>query len=177
MKNLLLRKKKTKSCKKETNKSIKEKRVVIMSELFKKLQEDMKNSLKSGDKDRLSTIRMLISEIKKVQIDSKKEITDEDVISILQKYLKQRKEAYSQYSSAGREDLAQKELFEIKIVQEYLPQPLSEEELSNIVDQVIKELGAVSQKDMGKVIKAVMERVKGRAEGSVVSGIVKQKLS
>lgn len=148
-----------------------------MSELFKKLQEDMKAALKSGNKDRLSTIRMLISEIKKIQIDSKKEITDEDVISVLQKYLKQRKEAYSQYSSAGRTDLAEKELFEINVVQEYLPKPLSEEELSNMVDQVIKQLGATSQKDMGKVIKAVMEKVKGQAEGSVVSGIVKQKLS
>lgn len=148
-----------------------------MSELFKKLQEDMKNAMKSGEKDRLSTIRMLISEIKKVQIDSKKELTDDEVISILQKYLKQRKEAYSQYISAGREDLAQKEQFEINIVQQYLPQPLSEDELSQIVQQTIEEVGASSIKDMGKVVKTVMEKVKGRAEGAVVSRMVKDKLS
>lgn len=148
-----------------------------MSELFKKLQEDMKNAMKSGEKERLSTIRMLISEIKKVQIDSKKELTDDDVVSILQKYLKQRKEAYSQYISAGREDLARKEQFEIDVVQEYLPQPLSEEELSSIIQQTIQEVGASSVKDMGKVVKAVMEKVKGRAEGATVSRIVKEKLS
>lgn len=148
-----------------------------MSELFKKLQEDMKNAMKSGEKEKLSTIRMLISELKKVQIDAKKELTDEDVISILQKYLKQRKEAYSQYISAGRNDLAEKEQFEMSVVQSYLPKPLSEEELSQIIQQVIEEVGASSIKDMGKVVKTVMEKVKGRAEGSIVSQLVKEKLS
>ncbi len=148
-----------------------------MAELFQKLQEEMKAAMKGGDKDRLSTIRMLISEIKKVQIDSKKELTDDEILSILQKYVKQRKEAYEQYSKAGREDLANKELKEIEIVQEFLPQPLSEEEIVKIVQQTISDLGASSIKDMGKVVKAVMEKVKGRAEGSVVSKIVKEKLS
>ncbi|MCX7761019.1 MAG: GatB/YqeY domain-containing protein [Hydrogenothermaceae bacterium] len=148
-----------------------------MSELFKKLQDEMKNALKSGDKDRLSTIRMLISEIKKVQIDSKKELSDEEILGILQKYVKQRKEAYQQYINAGRQDLADKELAEINVVQEFLPQPLSEEELTSIVEETIKELGASSIKDMGKVVKSVMEKVKGRAEGSVISRIVKEKLS
>ncbi|MGB9766256.1 MAG: GatB/YqeY domain-containing protein [Sulfurihydrogenibium sp.] len=148
-----------------------------MAELFKRLQEEMKAAMKSGDKDRLSTIRMLISEIKKVQIDSKKELTDEEIIAILQKYVKQRKEAYEQYAKAGREDLANKELKEIEVVQEFLPQPLSEDELTKIVEETIKEVGASSVKDMGKVMKAVMDKVKGRAEGSVVSRIVKEKLS
>lgn len=148
-----------------------------MAELFSKLQEEMKAAMKSGDKDRLSTIRMLISEIKKVQIDFRKELTDEEIISILQKYVKQRKEAYQQYSQAGRDDLANKELREIEIVQEFLPKPLSEEELIKIIDDTIAELGASSIKDMGKVVKTVMEKVKGRAEGSTVSKIVKEKLS
>lgn len=148
-----------------------------MAELFKKLQEEMKAAMKSGDKDRLSTIRMLISEIKKVQIDSKKELTDDEIVSILQKYVKQRKEAYEQYTKAGREDLAGKELKEIEIVQEFLPQPLSEKELVEIIDQTIAEVGATSIKDMGKVVKSVIEKVKGRAEGAVVSKIVKEKLS
>lgn len=145
--------------------------------LLQKLQEEMKAAMKSGDKDRLSTIRMLISEIKKVQIDTKKELSDEEIIQILQRYVKQRKEALEQYKKANREDLAQKEEKEIQIVQEFLPQPLSEEELRKIIDETISQLNATSIKDMGKVIKAVMEKVKGRAEGSVVSSLVKEKLS
>ncbi len=148
-----------------------------MANLLKRLQEEMKTAMKSGDKERLSTIRMLISEIKKVQIDKKKELSDEEIVQILQKYAKQRKDAASQYREAGREDLAKKEEKELKIVQEFLPEQLSEEEIEKIVDEVIKETGASSIKDMGKVMKAVMEKVKGRAEGSVVSSIVKKKLS
>jgi uncharacterized protein YqeY len=149
----------------------------MAAELFNKLQEEMKATMKSGDKDKLSTIRMLISEIKKVQIDSKKELSDEEIISILQKYIKQRKEAYTQYEQAGRKDLAEKELKEIEIVQLFLPPPLSEEELIKIVEETIQEVGASSIKDMGKVVKAVMDKVKGRAEGSLISKIVKEKLS
>ncbi len=145
--------------------------------LLKKLQEEMKSAMKSGDKERLATIRMLISEIKKVQIDSKKELSDDEIIKILQKYAKQRKDSIEQYKKAGREDLAEKEERELKIVQEFLPKPLSEEEIEKIVEEVIQETGASSMKDMGKVMKVVMEKAQGRAEGSVVSKIVKAKLS
>ncbi|MDQ7055501.1 MAG: GatB/YqeY domain-containing protein [Persephonella sp.] len=148
-----------------------------MSQLLKKLQEEMKTAMKSGDRDRLSVIRMLISEIKKVQIDKKRELTDEEIMQVLQRYAKQRKESIKQYREAGREDLAQKEENELQIVQEFLPQPLSEEEIEKIVEEVIQQTGASSMKEMGKVMKAVMERVKGRAEGSTVSSIVKKKLS
>ncbi|WP_457640065.1 GatB/YqeY domain-containing protein [Persephonella sp.] len=148
-----------------------------MAELLKRLQEEMKTAMKSGEKERLSVIRMLISEIKKVQIDRKKELSDDEIIQVLQKYAKQRKESIKQYKEAGREDLAQKEEFELKVVQEFLPQPLSEEELKAVVEQAISETGASSMKDMGKVMKVVMEKVKGRADGSVVSAIVKEKLS
>ncbi|NPA53390.1 MAG: GatB/YqeY domain-containing protein [Aquificae bacterium] len=148
-----------------------------MAQLLKKLQDEMKAAMKSGDKERLSTIRMLISEIKKVQIDKKKDLSDEEIIEILQKYAKQRKESIKQYKEAGREDLAQKEENELKIVKEFLPEELSEEEIEKIVEDVIKETGASSMKDMGKVMKAVMDKVKGRAEGSIVSSIVKKKLT
>ncbi|WP_457621797.1 GatB/YqeY domain-containing protein [Persephonella sp.] len=148
-----------------------------MAELLKKLQEEMKTAMKSGDKEKLSTIRMLISEIKKVQIDQKKELSDEEIIAVIQRYAKQRKESIKQYKEAGREDLAQKEEKELEIVQQFLPQPLTEEEIEKIVEETIKELNASSMKDMGRVMKAVMEKVKGRAEGSVVSSIVKSKLS
>ncbi len=145
--------------------------------LLEKLQDEMKKALKSGEKERLSVIRMLISEIKKVQIDKKKELTDEEIIQILQRYAKQRKEAIQQYKKANREDLVEKEERELEIVQEFLPEPLSKEEIEKIVEEVIKETGASSMKDMGKVMKTVMEKVKGRAEGSIVSQIVKSKLS
>ncbi len=148
-----------------------------MAELLKKLQDEMKAAMKSGDKERLSTIRMLISEIKKVQIDKKKELSDEEIVEIIQRYAKQRKESIKQYREAGREDLAEKEEKELKIVQEFLPEQFSEEEIGKIVDEAIAETGASSMKDMGKVMKIVMEKVKGRAEGSVVSSIVKKKLS
>ncbi len=145
--------------------------------LLKKLQEEMKSAMKSGDKERLATIRMLISEIKKVQIDAQKELSDEEIIKILQKYAKQRKDSIEQYRKAGREDLAEKEERELQIVQEFLPQPLPEEEIEKLVEEAIKETGASSMKDMGKVIKLVIEKAQGRAEGSVVSKIVKAKLS
>ncbi|WP_457625403.1 GatB/YqeY domain-containing protein [Persephonella sp.] len=148
-----------------------------MAGLLKKLQEEMKTAMKSGDKDRLSVIRMLISEIKKVQIDKKKELSDDEIIQVLQRYAKQRKESIKQYREAGREDLALKEELELKVVQEFLPQPLSEEEIEKIVDETISQLKASSIKDMGRVMKAVMEKVKGRADGSLVSSIVKKKLS
>ncbi|WP_297454476.1 GatB/YqeY domain-containing protein [Persephonella sp.] len=148
-----------------------------MAELLKKLQDEMKAAMKSGQKDRLSVIRMLISEIKKVQIDKKKELSDEEIIEVLQRYAKQRKESIKQYREAGREDLAQKEEFELGVVQEFLPQPLSQEELEKIIDETIAELGASSMKDMGRVMKAVLEKVKGRADGATVSAIVKNKLS
>ena len=148
-----------------------------MAELLKKLQEEMKKAMKSGEKDRLSTIRMLISEIKKVQIDKKKDLTDEEIIQLLQRYAKQRKEAIQQYKKANREDLVEKEEKELKVVEEFLPEQLSEQEIENIVQETIEEIGASSLKDMGKVMKVVMEKVKGRADGSTVSKIVKQKLS
>ena len=148
-----------------------------MAELLKKLQDEMKAAMKSGQKDRLSVIRMLISEIKKVQIDKKKELSDEEIIEVLQRYAKQRKESIKQYREAGREDLAQKEEFELGVVQEFLPQPFSQEELEKIIDETIAELGASSMKDMGRVMKAVLEKVKGRADGATVSAIVKNKLS
>lgn len=141
------------------------------------LQNEMKQALKSGDKERLSVIRMLISEIKKVQIDAKKELSDEEIIDVLQRYAKQRKEAAKQYREAGREDLAQKEEKELEIVSQFLPEQLSEEEIRKIVEETIKEVGASSIKDMGKVMQAVMPKVKGRADGSIVSKIVKENLS
>ena len=148
-----------------------------MGEILKKLQNEMKEALKNKNKEKLSTIRMLISEIKKVQIDTKKELNDDEVLSIIQRYAKQRREAIEQYKKAGRDDLVEKEKKELNIVLEFLPKQLTEKEIEEIVDSTIKELNATSMKDMGKVMKTVMEKVKGRAEGSIVSRIVKSRLS
>ena len=148
-----------------------------MSTLLKKLQDEMKKALKSKDTERLSVIRMLISEIKKEQIDKKKELSDDEILAIIQRYAKQRREAIEQYKKANRNDLVEKEQNELNIVLEFLPKQLTEEEITDIVEETIKELGASSLKDMGKVMKTVMAKVKGRADGSIVSRIVKEKLS
>ena len=145
--------------------------------LLQELQTQMKEALKAKDTERLSVIRMLISEIKKAQIDAKRELSDNEIIQVIQRYAKQRKESIKQYREAGREDLAQKEERELQIVSQFLPEPLSEEELERIIDETIKELNASSMKDMGKVMKAVLSKVEGRADGSTVSKIVKSKLS
>ena len=148
-----------------------------MSALLNKLQTEMKNALKSKDKDRLSVVRMLISEIKKEQIDKKRELSDSEVLAVIQRYAKQRRDAIEQYKKANRQDLVEKEQKELNIVLEFLPKQLTEEEIIKIVNETIEEVGATSIKDMGKVMKSVMEKVKGRADGSLVSKIVKEKLS
>ena len=148
-----------------------------MSTLLNRLQTEMKIALKSKDTDRLSVVRMLISEIKKEQIDKKRELSDSEVLTVIQRYAKQRRDAIEQYKKANRQDLVEKEQKELNIVLEFLPKQLTEEEIVKIVDKTIEEVGAASIKDMGKVMKSVMEKVKGRADGSLVSKIVRKKLS
>ncbi len=148
-----------------------------MSTLLNRLQTEMKIALKSKDTDRLSVVRMLISEIKKEQIDKKRELSDSEVLTVIQRYAKQRRDAIEQYKKANRQDLVEKEQKELNIVLEFLPKQLTEEEIVKIVDKTIEEVGAASIKDMGKVMKSVMEKVKGRADGSLVSKIVREKLS
>ena len=148
-----------------------------MSSLLKKLQTEMKNSLKSKNRDRLSVIRMLISEIKKEQIDKKRELSDDEIMAIIHRYAKQRRDAIEQYKKAGREDLVEKEEKELNIVLEFLPKQLTEEELETIIDKVIKNINAKSIKDMGKAMKVVMAEVKGKADGSKVNELVRKKLA
>ncbi len=148
-----------------------------MSTLLNKLQTEMKNALKSKNTDRLSVLRMLISEIKKEQIDKKRKLSDSEILAVIQRYAKQRRDAIEQYKKANRQDLVEKEQKELNIVLEFLPKQLTEEEIIKIVNETIEEVGATSIKDMGKVMKSVMEKVKGRADGSLVSKIVKEKLS
>ncbi len=145
--------------------------------LKERLKADMKEAMKAKDKIKLSTIRMINSLIKNAEIEKRGELTDEEIIQLLMKYAKQRKESIEMYEKGGRQDLVEKEKAELAVVESYLPKQMSGEEIREIVKQTIEEVGASSIKDMGKVMKAVMPKVKGRADGSVVNKIVKELLS
>ena len=142
-----------------------------------KLQTDLKEAQLARDETRVSTLRLLLSEVKNAQIAKGSELSDEDIVSVIQKEVKKRKEAAAGFRSGGREDSALKEESELKILQYYLPAQMSIEELTKVVESSINELGATSITDMGKVIGAVMNKVKGRSDGGLVSQIVKMKLS
>ncbi len=144
--------------------------------LKERLLHDMKEAMKSKDKVKLSTIRMINSLIKNAEIEKRGELTDDEIIGLLQKYAKQRKEAIEIYEKGGRQDLVEKEKAELQIVESYLPAQMSEEEIRAVVEEAIRETGASSTKDIGRVMKAVMPKVKGRADGSLVNKIVRELL-
>ncbi len=144
--------------------------------LKEKIMQDMKEAMKAKDTAKVSTLRLLISEIKNKEIDKRGELTDDEILAVIQKAVKQRKESIEQYEKAGRSDLVEKEKKELEILEAYLPQPLSEEELEAIIDEAIKEAQATSVKDMGKVMKIVMPKVRGRADGKIVNQKVREKL-
>jgi uncharacterized protein YqeY len=142
-----------------------------------RLKTDMIAAMKSKEKEKLDTIRMIQASIKRQEVDTRVELDDAAVTAILTSQVKQRKDSIDQFRKGGREELAVKEENELKIVQSYLPAQLSEAELSDMVAAIIKETGATGMKDMSSVIKAVMAKAGAAAEGGVVSGIVKKKLS
>jgi len=142
-----------------------------------RLLDDMKAAMKSGDKHTLEAIRLLRSELKNASIAKGKDLSDEDVIGVLSKEAKKRKESLEIFKKGGREDLAKKEARELELIYSYLPEALSSEALEEIINNAIKEVNAVSIKEMGKVMSIVMSQIKGRAEGGVVQEMVKKKLS
>ncbi|PZE22703.1 GatB/YqeY domain-containing protein [Paenibacillus xerothermodurans] len=144
--------------------------------LGERLNEDMKLAMKSQDKFKLSVIRMVRAAIKNIEIDQRKTLDDQEVLDILSREIKQRKDSLQEFEKAGREDLAETVKAEIEILMEYLPQQLSEEEVKAIVQQTIQEVGASSKADMGKVMGALMPKVKGRADGRIVNQTVQQLL-
>ena len=145
--------------------------------LKERLKEDMKAALKAKDKVKLSTIRMIQSLIKRREIEKRGELTDEEIVQLLMKYAKQRKESIELFQKGGRQDLVEKEKAELAVVESYLPKQMSEEEVRALVEEAIRESGATSPKDLGKVMKLVMPKVKGRADGSLVNRIAKELLS
>ena len=141
------------------------------------ISEAIKSSMKRGDKENTTTLRMAISEIKKEEIDKKSDLTDQEIIVILQKMIKQRKDSSSQFSSAGRDELAEKEEREIKSLTEFLPEQLTEEEIEKIVSKTVNDLNAQSPQDIGKVMGSLKSQLQGKADMSIVSRMVKQNLS
>lgn len=144
--------------------------------LIERLNEDMKQAMKSQDRFRLSVIRMVRSSIKNAEIDRKRSLEDHEVLDILQRELKQRKESLQEYEKAGREDSVQNLNSEIDILQAYLPKQLTEEEIKAIVQETMLETGASSKADMGKLMAALMPKVKGKADGRLVNQVAGQLL-
>ena len=137
----------------------------------------MKAAMKAGDKPRLGVIRLILAAIKQREVDERIELSDEQVLVVLDKMVKQRRDSVTQYEQAGRTELADQEKFEIGIIQEYLPQPLSEDEIAALIEDAIAATGADSMKDMGKVMGTLKPKLQGRADMGAVSGLIKQKLA
>jgi hypothetical protein len=148
-----------------------------MSKLKEKLIEDMKKAMKAKDKKRLSVIRMTRSQIKNKEIETGKELDDQEVTAVIAKQVKQIKDSLSDFEKSGKKDVMEKLYNEIEILQEYLPEQMSEEEVDKLVDQIIEETGAENMSDMGQVMGMIMPKIKGKADGSMVSSKVKEKLS
>lgn len=147
------------------------------SALKQKLGDAMKDAMRSRDKARLGTIRLALAEIKKIEVDERVDPDDSRIIGVLDKMIKQRRESVSQYQSGGRQDLADVEDAEIVILQEFMPQPVSEQELESIISKAIAEIGASSIQDMGKVMTAVRPTLLGRADMAAVSRMIKDRLA
>lgn len=140
--------------------------------LLEQIQDDTKTALKAGDKATVQALRMLSSDLKNAAIDG-----NDDEVGVLQSARKKRLDAAQQFRDAGRDEMADGEEFEAEIIQRYLPQQLGADELAQIVNDAISETGAESPKDMGQVMKVVMAKTKGRADGSQVSALVKEQLT
>ncbi len=141
------------------------------------LTDDMKTAMKAGDKERLAVIRLILAALKQREVDERIEITDEIVLAVMEKMLKQRKDSITQFNAAGRDDLSKIEIFESNIIQTYMPQPFSSEEVQAFVAQAIIDTGATGPQEMGKVIAALKPQLAGCADMGVVSGLVKNALA
>jgi uncharacterized protein YqeY len=148
-----------------------------MSDLQNLISESTKTAMKAREKERVKVLRMVNAEFKRVEVDERRELTDSDVIGILNKMLKQRQDSLQQFQAASREDLAQQEAFEIGIIQDFLPEQMSEQALEALIAEVIAESGAQGMQDMGKVMGAVKSAAQGLADMGRASALVKSKLT
>jgi uncharacterized protein YqeY len=141
--------------------------------LIEQLKEEQKLAMKAKDKPRLGTIRLALSAIKQREVDEKITLTDDDILAVLTKMVKQRRDSVAQFEAAGRQDLADAESAEITVLEEFMPQPLSEDEVVELVKAAIAESGAQGMQDMGKVMAVLKPQIQGRADMGKVSGLVK----
>ncbi|MFW2404848.1 MAG: GatB/YqeY domain-containing protein [Gammaproteobacteria bacterium] len=148
-----------------------------MSALKDAIQADMKSAMRSGDKGRLTVIRMLLAAIQRREVDERTELDDAGVLKTVEKLVKQGQESARQYTDGGRPELAEKELAEVEILQHYLPEQLDDAALDALIDEIIQATGAESIRDMGKVMGAIRERAQGRADMGTVGARVKARLS
>lgn len=145
--------------------------------LKQRITQDMKDAMRARNKQRLGTIRLILADMNRIEVDERIDLADDRVISILDKMVKQRRESIKQFEAAARQELVDQEKSEIRVIQEYLPAALSEAEISDIVAKAISETSAISMKDMGVVMNLLRPQLVGRADMSVVSQQVKQQLS
>ena len=148
-----------------------------MSELKKRITDDMKSAMKAKDKQALKAVRMILEAIKQKEIDERIELDDAQVMSVIQKMVKQRKDSISQFSDAGRSDLVEIEEAELETINNYMPEQLSDEEVASVVDKAINDSGANSMKDMGKLMGMLKAQLQGEADMSLVSQLIKSRLS
>ena len=148
-----------------------------MSELQQRINDDVKTAMRNKDKERLGVLRLITAAFKQKEVDERIELDDTMVLAIMNKMTKQIRDSINQFEKAGRDDLVAKEAFELKIIQEYLPAQLTEDEIGQIIAECVKASGAESAKDMGKVMGLLKPRLQGRADMGKVSGLVKQQLS
>jgi uncharacterized protein YqeY len=141
-----------------------------------RITEDMKNAMRAGEKERLATIRLILSAVKQREVDERITLDDSQVLAAIEKMIKQRKEAITQFAAGGRADLVAKETAEIAILQAYLPAQMSDAEIDALIAEAIASTGAASIKDMGKVMGVVKAKAQGRADMGAVSARIKQKL-
>ena len=144
--------------------------------LKNQITEDMKSAMKAGDKDRLKTVRLIMAAIKQVEVDQRIEIDDAGVLSVLEKMVKQRRDSVEQFEKGGRDDLSAIEKAEIEVLETYLPEQLSADEITALVDEIIAATGAEGMRDMGKVMGQIKARAAGRADMGAVSATVKERL-
>jgi uncharacterized protein YqeY len=142
-----------------------------------KITEDMKSAMRAKDSARLGAIRLLQAAIKQREVDERMVLSDADVITVIEKMLKQRRDSIAAYESASRTDLADVEKYEVSVLQEYLPQQLTDVEIKIILDKVVVDTGAVGVKDMGKVMAAIKPLVAGKADMGKISGLIKSRLA
>jgi len=147
-----------------------------MTMLLDRIKDDMKQAMRDRAKDRLTTIRLILAAVKQQEVDRRVILEEAEILAILDKMVKQRRDSIEQFDKAGRDDLSSKEKLEIEVIQAYLPQPLSEQEISELITEAITSTKAESMRDMGKVMGILKPKMQGRADMGKVSGLIKSQL-